>query len=108
MLQPVPLDVRETDSQLLVSAKVPGFKECELALFVDAQRLFLTGTAIESTKARQGAPLYSEWHSNQIFREFFLPVEVEPEIVETQLRRGVLDIVFLKQKSYLEVGSHGE
>jgi HSP20 family molecular chaperone IbpA len=77
MLQRVPLDVRATDSQTLVSAKVPGFKECEIELFMDGRCLFITSTATEFTKARQGAPLYSEWRSNQIFRQFDLPVDVE-------------------------------
>jgi HSP20 family molecular chaperone IbpA len=98
LLQPVALDVRETDDELLVSAKVPGFKESEIELWIDSRRLYIAGAAQELTKQRQGTSLYSEWYSNKIFREFRLPVEIDPAKIEAQLSRGLLEIVFLKPK----------
>jgi HSP20 family molecular chaperone IbpA len=99
LLQPVALDVRETDNELLVSAKIPGFRESEIELWVDSRRLYIAGTAAELIRERRGVSVYSEWYSNKILREFRLPIEFDPEIVETQLRRGVLEVTFSKQKT---------
>lgn len=96
LLQPVTLEVRETKNELLIAAKIPGFRENEVELLFDSGCLYISGIALGCAEEGQDAPMYSEWRSNTILREFRLPMKVDPNLVNAQLRRGILEIVIVK------------
>ncbi len=97
LLQPVPLEVTETDDEVMVRAEVPGFTEKDMQVKVDAHRVFITGKREESSEKKKGKTIYAERQSNEICREFDLPAEIDPEKVTAELKDGVLEISLVKR-----------
>lgn len=96
-LDAVPIEIRETDKEFLIEAKVPGFKENELDIRVEANRVFVTGKLTEKKEEKQkGKTIYSESRSNEIFRTIELPSNIDPEKVTASLVQGVLTITLTK------------
>jgi HSP20 family protein len=97
LLQPVPIEVTETDHEVIVRAQVPGFTEKHLQVKVDARRVFLSGRREESTETKKGKSGYVERRSNEICREFDLPAEIDPSKARAELKDGVLEISLAKR-----------
>ena len=95
-LSAVPLELSETDTQLVVRAQVPGFSEKDLEVGIEADRLFIKGRSEMKGEEKNKKTLYSEIASNEIFRSISLPSEVDPEKVTAVLNNGVLDISMAK------------
>ncbi|MGA2990910.1 MAG: Hsp20/alpha crystallin family protein [Candidatus Korobacteraceae bacterium] len=97
-LQPVPVDVTETEDQLTVKAKVPGFTEKEIELRVDPQRLYIRARHEESSEEKKDKSVSSERRSNEIYREFPLPAEIDPNKVEATVTNGVLEVKLARRQ----------
>lgn len=97
LLNPVPVEVKETDHGLIIHADVPGLREKDLTLRVEPHRLFVSGTRQGCEEHKHGKTIHSEFHSNQIFRTFNLPVEIDPHSVHARLRHGVLEVTMTKR-----------
>ena len=96
ILHPSPLEVTETETELIVRAEVPGFGEKDLEVRVEPRRLFFTGKRQESSEQTQGKTLYSERYTKQIFRVLDLPANVDPNEVKATLSDGVLEVMLSK------------
>ena len=92
MVQPVPLEMRETETELTIRAAVPGFTEKDLEVLVDPQRLFISGKREEISEQKVGTVAYSKQLSNQIFRAVDLPEGIDLNEVRATLSYGVLEI----------------
>jgi HSP20 family protein len=97
LLQPVPLEVSETDNEVTVRAAVPGFTEKELQVKVDAHRVCIAGKREESSEQKKGKNTYAERRSHEICREVDLPAEINPDEAKAELRDGVLEIRLAKR-----------
>ena|ERR1700687_1027815 len=97
-LTPVPLELSETDTELVVRAEVPGFTEKELEIVVEPGRLFITGKTERKSEEKKKQTLFSEISSNEIFRTVALPAEIDPEKASAALKNGVLEISMHKAK----------
>lgn len=97
MLNPVAVELKETNRELIIHADVPGFREKDLTLRVEPRRLYLTGKRQACEQHEHGKTLYSEFHSNEIFRNLDLPVEIDPDSVHAHLNQGVLDVTLAKK-----------
>jgi HSP20 family protein len=98
ILTPIPLELSETDTELVVRAQVPGFTEKELEIVAEPGRLFITGKAEKKSEEEKKKTLYSEISSNEIFRTVVLPAEIDPEKVSAVLKNGVLEVSMHKAK----------
>ncbi len=97
LLQPVPLDISETESELKIAAALPGFAEKDLEVRVEPHRLFISGQREERSKdKRKGEVVYSE-RQHQVFRAVDLAVEVDPANVKTTFNNGKLEITLPKK-----------
>jgi len=96
VLQSVPIDITETEQDIVVKAQVPGFSEKEIDLRVDSQRLYITGKHQESVERKKGKSLYSEWQSNQILRQVDLPVPIDSDHVTAYIDNGVMEVTLPK------------
>jgi len=96
VLQPVPIDMTETEQNIVVKAQVPGFSEKEIDLRVDSQRLYISGKHEESAEQKDAKPLFSEWRSNQILRQVELPVPIDPDHVTAHMNNGVMEVTMPK------------
>ena len=92
LLNPVPLELSDSEFELTVRAEVPGFTEKELEVIVEPGRLFIKGKTEKKSEEKKKKTLYSEFSSNEIFRGISLPTEIDPEKVNATLKNGVLEI----------------
>ena len=97
-LNPVRVELTETDTEFTVHAEVPGFNEKELEIVAEPGRLFITGKSERKTEEKKKKTIYSEMSEKEIFRSFSLPAEIDPEKVNAVLKNGVLEITMHKAK----------
>jgi len=92
----VPIDVSETEAELIVRADVPGLNENDVEVRVAPRALCIVGKRKMGPTREGEKSLYSERTSNQIFRALDLPSEIDPERTVATLGDGVLEIKLLK------------
>jgi len=98
LLDKMPVELKETDKELTVSAALPGFTEKDVDIRVEPRRLFITGKREEKTEDKQkGETIYSE-RSKQVFRTIDLPAEIDPDKVKAILSQGELEIILPKKE----------
>ena len=95
-LNPVSVELSQSDTELAIRAEVPGFSEKDLEIGVEPERLFIKGKAEKKSEEKKKRTIYSEVFSNEIFRSISLPSEIDPEKVTAVLKNGVLDITMAK------------
>jgi HSP20 family protein len=92
ILQPVHLEVAETDEALTVRAEVPGFATDELDINVEPRRLTIAGKHESKEETTKGKTIYSERSAKEILRSFDLPTEVDTSKATATLKDGILNI----------------
>jgi HSP20 family protein len=92
LLQPVRMDIAETDNQLKVMAEVPGFTEKELEVAIEPRRLTITGQHEAAEEKKEGKLLWKERCAEHLLRVVDLPAEVEAEKAKATLKNGILEI----------------
>lgn len=89
---PTHVEIREANGMVQVRAEVPGFEAKDLEVSIEPNRLTIAGKRETSQKEEKENILYSECHSNQMFRSVALPVEVNAERASATLKEGVLEL----------------
>lgn len=94
----MPVELKETDKELTVTAGLPGFTEKDIEIRVEPRRLFITGKREEKSEDKQkGETVYSE-RLNEVYRAIDLPAEIDPDKVKATLGKGELDITMPKKE----------
>lgn len=101
LLRPVPVEIKETQKQLVVRAEVPGYKAEDIEVSVEPHRLIISGKETseekkEVEKAEQ--TILNEFRSRQFFRSFELPTLIEPASAYATLKDGVLELLLNKEE----------
>jgi HSP20 family protein len=97
LVKTMPIQVEETEKELIVRAEVPGFEAKELTIQAEADSLSVFGKVEKKTESEKGAKEhYSEISSNEVYREISLPSRVNPEKATAHLEKGVLEIHLAK------------
>ena len=91
-LHPVPINMEETEGEIVVHAEVPGFTASDLEVNVEPRRVTIAGKRESKKENKDAESLYTEECSDQIFRSFELPSEVNAAKVSATLKDGILDI----------------
>jgi HSP20 family protein len=92
ILQPVHVDLSESNDAFTIHAEVPGFTEKELEVKVEPRRLIITGKRETSKESKTAKSIYSERCADQVLRVVGLPADVDTEKVKATLKNGVLEI----------------
>lgn len=92
----VPVEIAETEKELVVTAEVPGFSEKDLEVRVEPTRLFITGKIYETKEDKTKKTLYTERTYNQVFRYVDLPIQVNADHGTATVKDGVLTITLYK------------
>jgi HSP20 family protein len=92
VLQPVRINLSESDESLEVRAEVPGFTEKELEINVEPRRLTIAGKRESKKEERKGKSLYAEQTSDQILRIVNLPADIDTEKATATLKNGILEL----------------
>jgi HSP20 family protein len=97
-----PLDVEETDKELLVRAEIPGISADDLQLTISGQALVISGEKKETVTQRpQGGYVYQERRYGSFRREVPLPSAVDPNDVQAEYKDGVLHVRLKKSQEAL-------
>ena len=95
----IPVEIAETEKELVVTAEVPGYTEKELEVRVEPNRLFITGTIYDNKEGKPKKTLYTERAYKQIFRYVDLPIAVNPDNATATVKDGVLKVVLFKAQA---------
>lgn len=98
LLHPLPIELKEDQDKLIIHAEVPGFTADELQISVEPQRVIICGITDWFANKKEVQTVYTEIHSNEIFRSFDLPLPVSPEKSTVQLKDGILELTLVKEK----------
>jgi HSP20 family protein len=90
-----PVDIRETDDEIVVEAEVPGFEKSEIQ--VSLERGMLTITGERKAEDVQGEKHLTERRYLRIQRRFQLPATVDESQVDATLHNGVLTLTLEKK-----------
>ena len=96
-----PIDVEETDQEILLRAEIPGVNAEELDLSVSDNTLVISGEKKESQERKGKGYLYQERRFGSFRREVALPSAVDSEKVEAEYKDGVLHVRLHKAQEAL-------
>ena len=95
LLRPAPVEITESDENILVSVAVPGFKPEEIEIAVKDNVLMINGIA-EASLMKEGTTIVREWNSNRFCRTLALPSNVVEANVTAKLANGMLELTLPK------------
>lgn len=93
-----PVDIAETPERLVFTVEVPGFKQEDLSLNVEAGVLTLRGERKFEKKTENKNFHRIERSYGQFVRSFSLPVNVDASKIEANLEGGVLTVELAKRE----------
>ncbi len=95
-----PLDMRETDDELIVTAEVPGLKKEDFSIELVGSRLVIRGDKRFSRERKGSDQSYiSECSYGSFTRSLLLPYDVNDSKIKADLKSGVLTIRMPKSDS---------
>lgn len=92
LLHSAPAELRETDSEFILRAELPGFRENEVTVAVEPLSVIITAEHKVDAEQRKAKTVYSEWRSNRVLRSLSLPSPVNPRKATMRLSNGMLEI----------------
>jgi HSP20 family molecular chaperone IbpA len=97
------VDIRETETELMIRADVPGFSEDTLDVQIEPRSIGIAGKRLQKRVGDGGKTVYSERRADQIFRVLDLPSRVDPDRVDLSLGDGVLEVRVSKSVASEEI-----
>lgn len=91
-----PVDIREEEDQIVVEAELPGFKKDEIN--VSMEQGVLTINAERKPEESKGEKHLTERRYTRVTRSFRLPIAVDENKVDAQLKEGVLTLTLPKRE----------
>lgn len=95
----VPVDLVETDDEILMSADLPGLKPDEIAVSVVGDRLKLEGTFATEQELERGRVHTRERYCGSFQRYLDLPASVDADAAQATFEKGVLKVELPKLKA---------
>ena len=103
----IPIDIAETDGELILRADLPGFEKDEIRLKVTSTTVDISAEKKKETIERGKTFFKQERAYGAARRVLTLPVEIKPEGAKAKFEAGVLTIempkVEIKKKAKKEV-----
>lgn len=103
----IPVDIAETDSELIIRADLPGFEKDEIRLKVTPTTVDISAEKKKETIERGKTFFKQERAYGAARRMMTLPVEIKPEDAKAKFEAGVLTIEMpkmeIKKKAKKEV-----
>lgn len=91
-------DVKETESEIVVSAELPGVARSDMEVTVRDGLLTLRGEKRSEHTEAEGTKAYTERFFGTFERSLSIPAYVEQEAIEASLCDGVLTVRIPKRK----------
>ena len=96
VLRQVPVEIVETEKQLIVRAEVPGFQAFGINVSFEPRFLNLSGKTEQVTEKEAEQTVYSERRSQRFCRCVALPTEVDTTTATATRKDGVLELTVAK------------
>ena|SRR5579863_5355211 len=93
-----PVDIRETDNELVVKADVPDMKFEDFDVRIENGTLTISGERKFETKKEEGGWHRVERSYGSFERAFALPDSVNPEGVKAEYKNGTLTVTLPKKE----------
>ncbi|HZP57945.1 MAG TPA: Hsp20/alpha crystallin family protein [Dehalococcoidia bacterium] len=94
-----PLDMYETNDNVVVKASLPGVKPEDIDISVTGQTLTLRGEVREEHEEKGESYIRRERSQGTFFRQVTLPSEVDPNKADAVFEHGVLRLTLPKAES---------
>lgn len=88
----IPVDVYETDEEVIVKAEVPGIKKEDLEINLQENTLTIRGQSKEETEVQEEGYYRRELRTGSFYRAIPLPAEVKSEEIKATCDNGVCTI----------------
>jgi HSP20 family protein len=95
----LPLDVSETERDIVLEAEVPGIEAADLRISLHANTVEIRGLKREDLAGQRASYLRLERESGIFRRTLALPCAIETEGASAVLENGVLTIIMPKAKA---------
>ncbi len=105
-LRPIPVDIAETDKELVARADLPGFEKDEVKVKVTENTLEISAEKKKQVVQKEKNFYRQERSYGSARRIITLPMEVKPEKVKAKFENGVLTVTMPKKearKKYREI-----
>ncbi len=86
------VDVKEKDKEIIVTAELPGMDADDIEINISDDVLTLRGEKKEEKEEKEGNFYRRECTYGSFHRDIPLPVEIDPDKVEAEFKRGVLKV----------------
>jgi HSP20 family protein len=97
-IESFPVDISETENEIIVRADLPGFSKEEVSVNATENTLTIEAKHREEKKEK-GEKYYTVERKFGSFRRVIsLPVEVEPEKAKARMKDGVLEVILPKKE----------
>lgn len=90
--QPVPIEISETQDELIIRADLPGFSKEEISLHLTEDTLEIEARHKEKKVEKTEKLIRSERKYGAVRRLITLPLPVDPETATAKFEHGVLEI----------------
>lgn len=92
------VDIEETDSEVIVTAELPGLERKDFEVELQSGRLVLRGEKKTQREEKKSAYYYAESSYGSFYRAVPLPCEVEADKAEASYKHGVLRVQLPKSE----------
>lgn len=93
------VDIKETDSAIIINAEVPGIKESDIDIKLEDNVLTLKGKRESNSEEKNEKYHKVERFYGEFYRSFNIPTNIDAEKIEAKLKDGVLSINLPKTES---------
>ena len=93
------IELKETDTEIVLKAQVPGVDAKDLDIQVSEDAVSISGVHQEEKRTEEKGMVRSEFHYGQFQRMVPLPISVQYEKVKAEFKDGVVTLVLPKEES---------
>ncbi len=97
-LMTLPVDVRQSETEFIVEASIPGFKPEDVEITVDNGTLTIQGEMHEEKEEKKGEYVRRERRRGSFARTLQLPSEVREDDVKATFENGILTVELPRQE----------
>ncbi len=94
----IPVNISETDKEIIVRAELAGFEKNEISLSVTELSVEISASKIRQKTEKSAGTFRQERSSHSMKRSFTLPASIDPDSAAAKLENGSLVIIMKKSR----------